>query len=123
MDTEKTETQTTKRHDNSPPDEKKTEKQPIADMVGDLVVSAATVIAHSAAEAVVNRVKTVAKKKAPKKPAATVAKKAKAVAKKVVPRTAKRGKKTKSPPGRKAVGKKKTAKDTAKKKKSKTSRR
>jgi hypothetical protein len=57
MDTEKTETQTTNGHDNSPPEEKKTEKQPIADMVGDLVVSAATLIAHSAAEAVVNQVK------------------------------------------------------------------
>jgi hypothetical protein len=57
MDKEKTAAQTTKGHDNSLPEEKKTEKQPIADMVGDLVVSAATVIAHSAAEAVVNRVK------------------------------------------------------------------
>jgi hypothetical protein len=43
------------------------------------------------------------------------------VAKKVAPKTAKRGKKTKSPAGRKAVGKKKTAKNTAKKKKSKKS--
>jgi hypothetical protein len=56
-------------------------------MVGDLVVSAATVLAHSAAEAVVSRVKKRAKR-------STVAKKANAVAKKVVPK--KQGKKTKS---------------------------
>ena len=122
MDTEKTETQTTKGRDNSLPEEKKTAKQPIADVVGDLVVSAATVIAHSAAGAVVNRVKKVAKKKAPKNAAAIIAK-AKAVAKKVAPKTAKRGKKTKSPAGRKAVGKKETAKNTGKKKMSKKSRR
>ena len=53
MDTEKTETEKSEAEQ----EKKKAEKQPIADMVGDLVVSAATVLAHSAAEAVVNRVK------------------------------------------------------------------
>jgi hypothetical protein len=51
MDTEKTDPEKSEAEH-----EKKAEKQPIADMVGDLVVSAATVLAHSAAEAVVNRV-------------------------------------------------------------------
>ena len=56
MDRDKSETEKTEQS-------KKTE-QPISDIVGDLVVSAATVIAHSAAEAVVGRVKKAAKKSA-----------------------------------------------------------
>ena len=71
MDRDKSETEKTEQP-------KKTE-QAISDIVGDLVVSAATVIAHSAAEAVVGRVKKAAKKSA-------VAKKAKAVVKKVAPK-------------------------------------
>jgi hypothetical protein len=103
MDRDKSETETTEQP-------KKTE-QPISDIVGDLVVSAATVIAHSAAEAVVGRVKKAAKKSA-------VAKKAKAVVKKVAPKANnRRSKKTKSSAGRKAVRKTKTAKKLAKKSK------
>ena len=93
MDRDKSETEKTEQP-------KKTE-QAISDIVGDLVVSAATVIAHSAAEAVVGRVKKAAKKSA-------VAKKAKAVVKKVAPKANnRRSKKTKSSAGRKAGRKKK----------------
>jgi len=52
-------------------------------MVGDLVVSAATVLTHSAAQAVVGRVKKAAKK-------SPAVKKAKAPVRKAAPKAAKR---------------------------------
>ena len=62
--------------------EKKSEKekqptQDIAAIVGDLVVSGATMLAHSAAEAVVKRVKKAAADSAPVQAVAKVVKKAK----------------------------------------------
>ena len=52
-------------------------KKDIGEMVGDLVVSGATVLAHSAAEAVVKRVRKAAAKTAPVKAVAKIVKKAK----------------------------------------------
>jgi translation initiation factor 2B subunit (eIF-2B alpha/beta/delta family) len=67
-ETEKTESQKNG-HDKSSTEEK--EKQSIGDIVGDLVVSATTVLAHSAAQAVVGSVKKAAAKSAPAKPVLT----------------------------------------------------
>jgi methylthioribose-1-phosphate isomerase len=64
------------------PDEQKTDeskKQDVGEIVGDLVVSGATVLAHSAAEAVVKRVKKAAAKSAPVKAVKRAAKKAEEV--------------------------------------------
>ena len=52
-------------------------KNDIGEIVGDLVVSGATVLAHSAAEAVVKRVRKAAAKTAPAKAVAKIVKKAK----------------------------------------------
>jgi hypothetical protein len=89
--------------------EKMQDKKPIADTVGELVVSAATVLAHSAAEAVVARVKKASREN-------PVTKKAKVIANKVLPKSGKRAapKKTKSSAGRKSVGRKKTPKKKSK---------
>ena len=54
-------------------------KKDIGEIVGDLVVSGATVLAHSAAEAVVKRVRKAAAKAAPVKAVAKVVKKAEEV--------------------------------------------
>jgi hypothetical protein len=83
----------------------KQNKQPISDMFGDMVVSAATVLAHSAAEAAVDHVKKAVKKSA-------VAKKAKTAAKKPAPKSTKRkaARKARSSAGRKAVGRKRSSK-------------
>ena len=61
------------------PNEQKTDqpKQDIGEIVGDLVVSGATLLAHSAAETVVKRVKKAAAKLAPVEAVKNVAKKAK----------------------------------------------
>ena len=61
------------------PDEQKTDqpKQNIGEIVGDLVVSGATLLAHSAAETVVKRVKKAAAKLAPIEAVKKVPKKAK----------------------------------------------
>jgi hypothetical protein len=66
MDTEK-----------KPDEDAKQPKQEIGQIVGDLVVSGATVLAHSAAEAVVKRVRKAAAKTTPAKARAKVVKKAK----------------------------------------------
>jgi hypothetical protein len=62
-------------------------KQDIGEVVGDLIVSGATVLAHSAAEAIVKRVRKSAAKTAPVKAVAKVVKKAK---KSAAPKTAKK---------------------------------
>jgi hypothetical protein len=61
------------------PDEQKTDqpKQDIGEIVGDLVVSGATLLAHSVAETVVKRVKKAAAKLAPVEAVNKVEKKAK----------------------------------------------
>ena len=61
------------------PDVQKTEepKKDIGEVVGDLVVGGVTVLAHSAAEAVVNRVRKAAAKTASGKAVTKVVKKAK----------------------------------------------
>jgi predicted nuclease with TOPRIM domain len=66
MDTEKKPDETTEKP-----------KQGMADAIGDLIVSGATVLAHSAAEAVVGRVKKAAKKRRHAKAIARVMKRAK----------------------------------------------
>jgi hypothetical protein len=58
------------------PQEKTDGSKDIGDMVGDLVVSGATVLAHSAATAIVKRVKKAATKSAPVKAAAKAVSKA-----------------------------------------------
>ncbi len=68
----------------------------VADTVGDLVVSAATVLAHTAAEAVVGRVKKAAAKTKPVRAVEQAAKKAKKAApktKKAAPKKAKKASK------------------------------
>ena len=65
-------------------------KKDIGEIVGDLVVSGATVLAHSAAEAVVKRVRKAAAKAAPVKAVAKVVKKSKrSAASKTSPRSTK----------------------------------
>jgi hypothetical protein len=103
MDTEK-----------KPDEDAKQPKQDVGQIVGDLVVSGATVLAHSAAEAVVKRVRKAAAKTTPAKARAKVVKKAKkstAASKAASKKVKKASKKS----GRK--------KSTGKKKKSKTSKR
>lgn len=97
-------------------------KKDIGELVGDLVVSGATVLAHSAAEAVVKRVRKAAAKTAPVKAVAKIVKKAKKSG--AAPKAAKSKKKTSKKSGAKRVGKKagkKSAKAT-KSKKSKSSK-
>ena len=96
--------------------EKKSEKekqptQDIAAIVGDLVVSGATMLAHSAAEAVVKRVKKAAADSAPVQAVAKVVKKAKKSPSGVKTAATKKGKATKASrkSGTKKVGKKKVA--------------
>jgi hypothetical protein len=98
-------------------------KPDLTQVLGDLLVSGATVLAHSAAEAVVKRVRRSAAKTAPVKAVAKVMKKAKSAAPKTAKKNAK--KTTKKTSVKKSAGKK-TAKKSAKKtpkKKSKKSKR
>jgi hypothetical protein len=95
-------------------------KQDIGEVVGDLIVSGATVLAHSAAEAIVKRVRKSAAKTAPVKAVAKVVKKAK---KSAAPKTAKKkAKKVSKKSDNKSAGKK-TAKKSAKKNTKKKSQR
>jgi hypothetical protein len=99
-------------------------KADIGDMVGDLVIGTATAIAHSAATAVVDRVKKASKRRAPAaiRKAKTAAKKAvtpkaKKAVKKAVRKAAKKAAKKavkKSAVKRKTGGKKKKASRKAK---------
>jgi hypothetical protein len=104
------------------PDVQKTEepKKDIGEVVGDLIVGGVTVLAHSTAEAVVNRVRKAAAKTAPVKAVAKVVKKAKTSAAKS--KAAKRKKKATKKSGTKSAGKK-AGKKSAKRTKKKTSKR
>ena len=82
----------------------------VADTVGDLVVSAATVLAHTAAEAVVGRVKKAAAKTKPVRAVEQAAKKAK----KAAPKKAKMPAPKKAKKASKKAKKTKTAKKHAK---------
>lgn len=103
----------------------------LADAVGDLVVSGATMLANTAAKAVVGRIKKAAAKSAPVKAVAKAAKKAKrSVAGAKAANTRKAKKTAKKSAGKKSAGKKsagkkakKSAGKTAKKKSAKKSRR
>ena len=97
-------------------------KPSIGDAVGDLIVSGATVLANTAAKAVVNRVKKAAATSAPVKAVAKAVKKAKKSAAGIKAAKTKKAKKAKKAakksgakksPGKKAV--KKSAKKAAKK--------
>ena len=91
-------------------------KQNVGDLVGDLVVSGATMLANTAAKAVVSRVKKAAAKSRPAKAAATVVRKAK---------KSKAAKSRKAKTGTKASKKtkQKLAKKSAKKRSAKKSKR
>ena len=89
-------------------------KQDMGEVISDLIVSGATVLAHTAAEAVVGRVKKAAAKTAPVKAAAKAVKKAKKSVSK------KKAKKAPKKSGSKKNVAKKTAKKTAKKSSKKT---
>ena len=98
-------------------------KKDVGEIVGDLVVSGATVLAHSAAEAVVKRVRKAASKTPPVKAAAKIVKKAKKSG--AVSKTAKSKRKAVKKSGAKRTGKKaakKSAKTTRKKKSQKSKR-
>jgi hypothetical protein len=95
-------------------------KPTIGDVVGDLVVSGATVLANSAAKAVVSRVKKAAATSAPVKAVAKVVKKAKKSAAGVKAAKTRKAKKAKK--ASKKSGAKKSAKKTAKKSAKKTTR-
>jgi hypothetical protein len=99
MDTEKKPDETTEKP-----------KQGMAAAIGDLIVSGARVLAHSAAEAVVGRVKKASKKTRPVKAVATVMNKAK---KSVVSKKAK-AKASKTPAAPKKAAKKTVKKSTKK---------
>ena len=90
------------------PDEQKTDqpKQDLGEIVGDLVVSGATLLAHSAAETVVKRVKKAAAKLAPVEAVKKVAKKAKKSAAGTKAAKAKKAKKASKKSGpKKSTGK------------------
>src|SRR3954451_22926717 len=103
----------------------------LADAVGDLVVSGATMLANTAARAVVGRIRKAAAKSAPVKAAAKAAKKAKQSVAGVKAANTRKAKKTakksaaKKSAGKKSAGKKakKSAGKTAKKKSAAKSRR
>jgi hypothetical protein len=108
------------------PDEQKTDqpKQDIGEIVGDLVVSGATLLTHSVAETVVKRVKKAAAKLAPVEAVKKVEKKAKKSAAGTKVTKAKKASKKSGP--KKSTGKKaakKSSKKTTRKKTSKGSRR
>src|SRR3954466_6938691 len=91
-------------------------KPSIGDMVGDLVVSGATMLANTAAKAVVGRIKKAAAKSAPVKDAAKGGKKAKRSVAGVKAANTRKAKKTaKKSAAKKAAGKKKAAKKPARK--------
>ena len=107
-------------------EKKPEEAQPVADAVGDIVISAATLLAHSAAQAVVGRVKRAAKKtkvgkkvevlaKAAKAPKKTVKKLLKKSKRAVVKKANKKAKKT--GPKKKTKNSKKSKKSASKKSK------
>ena len=100
------------------PNEQKTDqpKQDLGEIVGDLVVSGATLLAHSAAETVVKRVKKAAAKLAPIEAVKKVAKKAKKSAAGTKAAKTKKAKKT----SKKSAPKKSTGKKAAKKSSKKT---
>ena len=100
------------------PDEQKTDqpKQDIGEIVGDLVVSGVTLLAHSAAETVVKRVKKAAAKLAPVEAVKKVPKKAKKSA------AGTKAAKTKKAKNKKSGPKKSTGKKAAKKSSKKTTR-
>ena len=102
------------------PDEQKTDqpKQDIGEIVGDLVVSGATLLAHSAAETVVKHVKKVAAKSAPVEAVKKVVKKAKKSAAGTKAAKTKKAKKA----SKKSGPKKSTGKKAAKKSSKKTTR-
>ena len=93
-------------------------KQDIGEIVGDLVVSGATLLAHSAAETVVKRVKKAAAKLAPVEAVNKVVKKAKKSAAGAKVAKAKKAKKA----SKKSGPKKSTGKKAAKKSSKKTTR-
>ena len=96
--------------DKKPDEDAKQPKQDVGQIVGDLVVSGATVLAHSAAEAVVKRVRKAAAKSAPKA-VAKVAKKAKKLTAASKAAKSKKVKKASKKSGRKkSTGKKKSKK-------------
>ena len=112
MDTEKKPNETTEKP-----------KQDIGEVLGDIIISGATVLAHTAAEAVVGRVQKAAAKSAPVKAVAKVVKNAQ---KSAAPKKAKKAKKaSKKSASKKSAGKKtkkKSSKKTSKKKSKKSKR-
>jgi hypothetical protein len=99
--------------------ERKTDqsKQDLGEIVGDLVVSGATLLAHSAAETVVKRVKKAAAKLAPVEAAKKIPKKAKKSSAGIKVAKAKKAKKAS-----KKSGPKKSTPKAAKKSSKKTTR-
>jgi hypothetical protein len=101
------------------PDEQKTDqpKQDLGEIVGDLVVSGATLLAHSAAETVVKRVKKAAAELVPVEAVKNVAKKSAAGTKVAEAKKTKKASKKSGP--KKSTGKaaKKSSKKTPKKSK------
>jgi len=107
------------------PEDTEKPKQDIGQIVGDLVVSGATVLAHSAAEAIVKRVRKAAGKTVPVKAVAKVVKKAKrsaAVGKATATKKAK-AKKAPKKSSKKSVAKKAPKPSAKKSKKSNKSKR
>ena len=90
-------------------------KPEIGEVVGDLVVSTATVLANSAATAVVNRFKKAAAKSAPAKAVSRVVKKAKKSAAASKAARSKKAKKASRKSGSKKSAGKKAAKKSARK--------
>jgi hypothetical protein len=86
--------------------EKKPKVEPISEVIGDIVISGATLLAHSAAEAVVSRVKRAAKKSPAVKKAEAAAKSPKNKAKRVEKKAAKKAEKAILPKKKTKKGKK-----------------